>query len=122
MLFRSRDARLGEDVEDNEAHLSLEAIYPGWCRTVASRRRVGARVCAPFLRERERWSEGERSKGERGEEGLGGGVLLILSWREPEASWSSGRACRAPGSLQPREEDDRASLQVSPSPFSLSFL
>ena len=32
----SREARLGEDIEDNGAHLFLEAICPGRCGTAAT--------------------------------------------------------------------------------------
>ena len=57
-------------------HLFLEAICPGQCGTAATGGGSSAMVCAPGPWERERWSEGERSKGEIGEEGRGGGSSL----------------------------------------------
>ena len=42
----SREARIGEDVEDAEAHLRVAAIGRGWLGTSAMARGGGARVPA----------------------------------------------------------------------------
>ena len=63
-MAASREARLGEDVEDAEAHLRVVAIGRGRLGTSAMARGGGARVpSSSWKRERERSREREESEG-----------------------------------------------------------